>query len=56
MWKLGNFPSKFKNIWENRKNNAPFDSEFYLIMNLAVGGVAGYFPDGVDGKPWNNNS
>lgn len=25
-------------------------------MNLAVGGVAGYFPDGVDGKPWSDKS
>jgi len=25
-------------------------------MNLAVGGVGSYFPDGVDGKPWLNTS
>eukprot|EP00698_Gefionella_okellyi_P013256 TRINITY_DN3618_c0_g1_i2.p2 TRINITY_DN3618_c0_g1~~TRINITY_DN3618_c0_g1_i2.p2 ORF type:complete len:175 (+),score=26.36 TRINITY_DN3618_c0_g1_i2:589-1113(+) len=42
------------NPWRGRGNNAPFDQEFYLILNLAVGGVAGYFPDGVDGKPWTN--
>jgi hypothetical protein len=26
----------------------------YLVMNLAVGGTAGYFADGVGGKPWTN--
>jgi hypothetical protein len=34
---------------------APFDQEFYIIMNLAIGGTA-YFSDGFDnrngGKPW----
>ena len=33
---------------------APFDQEFYLIINLAVGGTIGYFPDDIDGKPWSN--
>jgi len=28
----------------------PFDQDFYLILNVAVGG--GYFPDNVGGKPW----
>ena len=39
---------------------APFDSEFYLIINVAVGGVNGYFPDnavnGGHDKPWENSS
>lgn len=56
MWHKGKFPKKFDKIWADRGNNAPFDSEFYLIMNLAVGGVAGYFPEGVDKKPWKNTS
>ncbi|XP_052891048.1 beta-1,3-glucan-binding protein-like isoform X2 [Anopheles moucheti] len=36
--------------------------EFYIIMNLAVGGTNGYFPDvppatnGNSGKPWSNTS
>lgn len=37
----------------------PFDQEFYLILNLAVGGMNGYFPDDASnpgGKPWANNS
>jgi len=25
-------------------------------MNVAVGGVSGYFPDGVGNKPWSNAS
>jgi hypothetical protein len=28
--------------------------QFYLIMNVAVGGTGGYFPDGVGNKPWSN--
>jgi len=33
---------------------APFDQEFYLIMNVAVGGTNGFFPDGQGNKPWFN--
>ena len=45
------------NPWQYSKNKcAPFDTEFYLILNLAVGGVNGYFPDGVGGKPWSDSS
>lgn len=31
--------------------------QFYLIMNLAVGGTNGYFPDSgnAGGKPWTNS-
>lgn len=28
--------------------------EFYLIMNVAVGGTNGWFPDGQGNKPWLN--
>ncbi|OSX63056.1 glycoside hydrolase family 16 protein [Postia placenta MAD-698-R-SB12] len=39
--------------WVNgTRNVAPFDQPFYLIMNVAVGGTNGWFPDGVGGKPW----
>jgi len=44
------------NPWEGQGNAAPFDQEFYLILNVAVGGVNGYFPDGVGGKPWGDAS
>jgi len=33
------------------KFRAPFDQEFYIIMNLAVGGTGGYFPDSGVNKP-----
>lgn len=29
---------------------------FYLIMNIAVGGTNGFFPDGMGGKPWQDSS
>lgn len=32
--------------------NAPYDQEFYLIIDLAVGGTSGWFPDQVGDKPW----
>ncbi|ORX67351.1 gram negative bacteria binding protein 2 [Basidiobolus meristosporus CBS 931.73] len=54
-WQRGNFPSDFNNPWEGRGNDAPFDQEFYLIFNVAVGGVNGYFPEHPT-KPWSNQS
>ena len=54
-WELGGWGSTRDNLWRGRGNNAPFDSEMYLIINVAVGGMNGYFPDDV-GKPWNNTS
>jgi len=45
------------NPWQYSPNKcAPFDTEFYLIINLAVGGTIGYFKDGVGGKPWSDSS
>jgi len=32
-------------------SNSPI-AAFYLIMNVAVGGTNGWFPDGVGSKPW----
>lgn len=43
------------NPWSDRSNVSPFDQEFYLIMNVAVGGSQGYFSDAlinVPPKPW----
>lgn len=58
-WELGNLASTgYSNPWEGDSKMAPFDQEFYIIINLAVGGTA-YFPDDATnpgGKPWNNNS
>ena len=54
-WQRGAFPPTSDNPWSDRGANAPFDRRFYLIINVAVGGTNGYFPDGLgDGKPWAN--
>lgn len=37
-------------------NSAPFDKDFYLIMNVAVGGRNGWFPDTLGGKMWFDGS
>jgi hypothetical protein len=29
---------------------------FYLILDVAVGGTNGFFPDNVGGKPWVDSS
>ncbi len=55
-WDRGQFPSKYSNPWQYSGINAPFDTEFYIVMNVAVGGTGGYFKDGVAGKPWNDLS
>jgi hypothetical protein len=46
--------TNFDNPWAGRSNAAPFDQQFYLMINLAVGGTGGYFPDTPD-KPWSNS-
>ncbi|OCH85998.1 concanavalin A-like lectin/glucanase [Obba rivulosa] len=47
-----------ENIWADSDNPAaaPFDQPFYLIVDLAVGGTSGWFPDNVGGKPWFDGS
>lgn len=56
MWTRGGFDKfPFNNPWKNRPNSAPFDQEFYIVLNLAVGGTSSFFPDGVGGKPWTNS-
>lgn len=54
-WEWGGWTSPWENPWRGRGPTAPFDRRFYLIINLAVGGTNGYFPDG-SGKPWENAS
>lgn len=60
-WNRGGFATSapgFEDPWRFGSKMAPFDQEFYLLINLAVGGTA-YFPDGATnpgGKPWMNNS
>ena len=56
-WESGSWSdSGLNNPWINGDQNAPFDQEFYLLINLAVGGVNGYFPDNVGNKPWSDSS
>lgn len=55
LWQLGGWDDNhWVNPWKNAGKNAPFDQEFYLIINLAVGGTGGYFPDG-NGKPYSDS-
>lgn len=63
MWDRGAFPdanengTRISDVWGQTGNkNTPFDQEFFLILNLAVGGTNGWFEDGKSGKPWLNDS
>lgn len=63
MWDRGGFSkalvnnSALYNPWvQTGKFNTPFDQPFFLILNVAVGGTNGFFPDGVGNKPWGNQS
>ena len=60
-WKKGDFENSapgVPNPWINGTKSAPFDEEFYIILNLAVGGS--YFSDWYvnypGGKPWVKDS
>ncbi|XP_060553352.1 beta-1,3-glucan-binding protein-like [Ruditapes philippinarum] len=56
-WQKGGFSGS--NIWGSGTKAAPFDQPFYLILNVAVGGTSGFFPDGWtynSPKPWRNDS
>ncbi|KAJ4427900.1 hypothetical protein ANN_23908, partial [Periplaneta americana] len=61
-WDVGQFNSRVgatDNPWRYGTKMAPFDKEFYFVLNVAVGGVNGYFPDVAEnpgGKPWSNTS
>ena len=55
-WKKGQFDQKLpddNNVWRHDSLDAPFNQEFYIIMNVAVGGTGGFFPDSLtnDGYP-----
>ncbi|KAJ7122680.1 concanavalin A-like lectin/glucanase domain-containing protein [Mycena crocata] len=63
-WDRGDFPTVVQNgsesvvlanPWVNGTKAAPFDQPFYLILNVAVGGTNGWFPDGPE-KPWLDGS
>ncbi|XP_075970504.1 beta-1,3-glucan-binding protein-like [Anticarsia gemmatalis] len=58
-WQHGGFSAQEKNPWPPGSKMAPFDQQFYIILNLAVGGTTGYFPDIATNptpKPWKNTS
>lgn len=40
------------NPWTGGTVMAPFDQEFYIIMNVAVGGTNGYFSDDFRNEPY----
>ncbi|CAH0546482.1 unnamed protein product [Brassicogethes aeneus] len=58
-WQYGDLnKTNLENPWRGGTKMAPFDQEFFLIINLAVGGMS-YFPDDVinpGGKPWSNKA
>ncbi|KAF8914733.1 concanavalin A-like lectin/glucanase domain-containing protein [Mucidula mucida] len=59
---LGDFPTTvsengqqvpLQDPWVNGTgNSAPFDQDFYLIMNVAAGSTTGWFPESQGNKPW----
>ncbi|WWC62746.1 uncharacterized protein I303_105343 [Kwoniella dejecticola CBS 10117] len=65
-WSKGKFPTTYTNNTEviklinpwlsSSENVAPFDQPFYLMIDLAIGSQDGWFPDGVGGKPWIDQS
>ena len=62
-WNKGNFPpsdangTSLQDPWsQTGLDSTPFDQDFYLILNVAVGGTNGWFEDGVNGKPWVDSS
>jgi len=63
LWQRGDFPlsdsngTQLQDVWsQTGRDQTPFDQEFYLILNVAVGGTNGWFKDGASGKPWLDTS
>lgn len=61
-WSKGKFPTStdngtaLNNPWVGGTDATPFDQNFYLVLNVAVGGTNGWFADNVAGKPWINTA
>ncbi|CAG0884835.1 unnamed protein product [Cyprideis torosa] len=64
-WELYDFDTFFPGVsspWfgDDISIMTPFDQEFYIILNVAVGGTNGFFPEGCTNmgynKPWSNTS
>ncbi len=63
LWPKGHFGSSTGNgtrvvdPWsQTGRPSTPFDQEFYLILNVAVGSTNSWWTDGVQGKPWVDDS
>lgn len=63
LWEQGQFPladsngTRLQDPWSGTgRKQTPFDQEFYLIINVAVGGTNGWFENGKSGKPWVDGS
>ena len=63
LWPKGKFDASTENgtrivdPWsQTGRPSTPFDQPFYLILNLAVGGTNGWWTDGLQGKPWVDQS
>ncbi len=57
-WKLGEYEQSHPgshNPWANGGKMAPFDQEFFIILNVAVGSNKFFFDDFVPKKPWGTN-
>ncbi|KAF2708211.1 glycoside hydrolase family 16 protein [Pleomassaria siparia CBS 279.74] len=62
-WQYGRFPlsdsngTRLRDPWGSTGSNvSPFDKDFYLVLDVAVGGTNGWFADGKSGKPWIDTS
>ncbi|KAF8864604.1 putative beta-1,3-glucan-binding protein [Acephala macrosclerotiorum] len=62
LWQRGGFPlsdsngTRLQDAWSvTGRDQTPFDQEFYLILNVAVGGTNGWFEDS-SAKPWTDSS
>lgn len=63
LWTRGKFPlsdsngTRLVDPWSKTgRDSTPFDQDFFLILNVAVGGTNGWFKDGESGKPWVDGS
>ncbi|ETN38270.1 uncharacterized protein HMPREF1541_06301 [Cyphellophora europaea CBS 101466] len=66
LWDRGKFPTydktngtELRDPWYHGGKpmpSRPFDQDFYLILNVAVGGTNGWFEDGKSDKPWVDSS
>jgi beta-glucanase (GH16 family) len=59
LWQRGGFPladtngTRLIDPWSQTGSDAtPFDQDFYLVLNVAVGATNGWFEDGGSAKPW----